>query len=343
MSLDTGFTDSGNNSTALHSRRAYDLLSEGFGPGFNGPLMIVADGSLEEDPQLGGLVTALTGTPGVAAVGEPVFNDSGSTAGIIVYPDSAPQDSATSRLVHTLRGDVIPAATQGTGVSAYVAGSTAAEIDVGERITSRTPIFFAVVIGLSFLLLMVVFRSVLIPIKAAVLNLLSIGAAYGVVVAIFQWGWLAGPLGINSTGPIEPFLPMMMFAILFGLSMDYEVFLVSRIREEHVMGLETKRAIASGVSSTARVITSAALIMIVVFGSFVLGDERVIKEFGLGLAVAVLIDATIVRLVLVPSIMQLIGDANWWMPSWLGRALPNFQLDGRRLAGRPLPTGAEGG
>ena len=212
-------------------------------------------------------------------------------------------------------------------MKAYVSGSTAGTIDVTDRIASRTPVFFVMVIGLSFFVLMCVFRSILIPLKAALMNVLSIGASYGVLVAIFQWGWLESYIGIHQKGPIESFLPMMMFAILFGLSMDYEVFLVSRIREEYVGGMETSRAVGVGLASTARVITSAALIMIAVFSSFALGGDRVIKEFGVGLATAVFLDATIVRLLLVPSLMELFGNANWWLPGFLERHLPHFHLD----------------
>jgi RND superfamily putative drug exporter len=232
---------------------------------------------------------------------------------------------------------VIPAATQGTRLKAYVGGQTASTIDVSDKINSRLPIFFVMVIGLSFIVLVMVFRSVVVPLKAAVMNLLSIGAAYGALVAVFQWGWLAGPLGIHTTGPIEVFLPMMMFAILFGLSMDYEVFLVSRIREEHERGIENSRAVALGLSSTARVITSAALIMIAVFGSFALGDQRVIKEFGLGLAVAIFLDASVVRLLLVPAVMELMGEVNWWLPSFLDRLLPNVSVERAPGNGRLVP------
>jgi RND superfamily putative drug exporter len=245
-----------------------------------------------------------------------------------VFPRTSPQDGATSTLVHRLRQDVIPSATQGTSMKAYVGGQTASTIDVASKIKSRLPLFFTMVIGLSFIVLMVVFRSIAVPLKAAIMNLLSIGASYGAVVAVFQWGWFAGPLGVQQKGPIEVFLPMMMFAIVFGLSMDYEVFLVSRIREEYLEDHDNARAVAMGLASTARVITSAALIMIAVFGSFVLGNERVIKEFGLGLAVAIFLDATVVRLMLVPALMELLGSANWWLPPFLERILPRISVEG---------------
>jgi len=328
FSMETSFADAGNNPATSHSRRAYDLLTAGFGPGFNGPLTVAIDVQTGTQDQVSTLGTAIAATPGVSRVSAPRVNASGDTAVINVYPDSSPQDAATNDLIHRLRETVIPAATRGTPLHAYVGGQTASTIDLGDKISSRLPIFFVMVIGLSVVVLTLVFRSIVIPIKAALMNLLSIGASYGVLVAVFQWGWFAGPLGIHSTGPIEPFLPMMMFAIVFGLSMDYEVFLISRIREEYLAGGDTSRAVAMGLSSTARVITSAALIMIAVFASFVLGSERVIKEFGLGLAVAVFLDATVVRLLLVPALMELLGKANWWLPSGLERLLPNISVEG---------------
>jgi len=327
LSMRTAFGDASTNPPSSHSRRAYDLLAAGFGAGFNGPLTVVVDtrgGGADGIPALRAAVAA---APDVVRVADAVSNQAGDTVVINVYPRSAPQDQATNRLVHDLRKRVIPGVADGSGMVAYVAGPTAGTIDVSNRIGSRTPIFFAVVIGLSFVVLTCVFRSLLIPFKAALMNLLSIGAAYGVLVAVFQWGWGEGLLGIHQTGPIEPFLPMMMFAIIFGLSMDYEVFLVSRIREEYIGGMDTSQAVAYGLASTARVITSAALIMMAVFLSFVLGTDRVIKEFGLGLAIAVFLDATVVRLVLVPSLMELFGRANWWLPSALDRVLPRIHLD----------------
>jgi RND superfamily putative drug exporter len=328
LSMKTSFTDAGNNATSTHSRRAYDLLTTGFGPGFNGPLLVAVDMTAAGSGNwLASLADAIAAAPGVVSVSTPRTNDDGDTAVITVYPSTSPQDSRTNNLIHHLRSNVIPMATQGTGLRAYVGGRTASTIDVSNKINSRLPIFFVTVIGLSFIVLVVIFRSVIVPLKAAAMNLLSIGASYGALVAVFQWGWLSGPLGIHTTGPIEVFLPMMMFAILFGLSMDYEVFLVSRILEEHASGIENSRAVALGLSSTARVITSAALIMIAVFGSFVLGDERVIKEFGLGLAVAIFLDASVVRLMLVPAVMELMGELNWWLPDFLDRLLPNISVE----------------
>jgi RND superfamily putative drug exporter len=255
-------------------------------------------------------------------------NASGRAAIIRVIPTSSPQSEATTRLIERLRDRVIPDTTSGTGATVYVGGITAAGTDVSDTLSSRLPVFIGGVLALSFLLLLVVFRSVLVPVKAVVMNLLSIAAAYGVVVAVFQWGWLAGPLGIQGTGPIEPFVPMMLFAIVFGLSMDYEVFLLSRIREEYDRTGDNALAVADGLAATARVITAAAAIMIMVFASFVLGEFRVIKLFGLGLAVAILIDATIVRIVLVPATMELLGDRNWWFPRWLGW-LPQLHVEAK--------------
>ncbi len=328
LDIETNFTDAGNNAPETHSRRAYDILTAGFGPGFNGPLVIAVDLRGGAPGDLVGLRTAIEATAGVSSVSEPQLNPQGDTAVLAAYPTTSPQDPGTDKLIHHLRGAVIPDATAATGLQAYVTGATAASIDVSNQINGRLPLFFAMVIGLSFLVLTLVFRSVVVPLTAAAMNLLSIGAAYGIIVAVFQWGWFAGPLDIQQTGPIEAFLPMMMFAMLFGLSMDYEVFLVSRIHEEYVKGASNAHAVALGLSTTARVITSAALIMIAVFGSFMLGGERVIKEFGLGLSVAILLDATIVRLLLVPAIMELLGDRNWWIPRQLDRILPRIDIEG---------------
>ncbi len=338
FSLNTGFADAGNKSPELHSRRAYDLLTEGFGPGFNAPLTVVVDISSGTRENVDEVSNALAADPGIEGVKPPIFNEAGDTAIITAYPSTSPQDEATTDLVHHLRDDVMRPLTQGAPYDVYLAGATATTIDFSGRVGERTPLFFAIVLGLSAILLMMVFRSVVIPLTAATMNLLSVGASYGVLVAIFQWGWLAEPLGINQTGPIESFLPMMLFAILFGLSMDYEVFLVSRIREEYVGGRNTSNAIAMGLSSTARVITSAALIMIAVFGSFVLGDERVIKMFGIGLATAIFIDATIVRLLLLPALMELLGSANWWLPRRLAAVLPRISVEGPSHAPEPAPA-----
>ncbi len=327
FSMQLGFPDDGTAPTSQTRRQAYDLLSEGFGPGFNGPLLLAVE---IDDPAalqgLEGLTSAITATEGVAAVTPPQPNEAGDAAIIQVIPTTSPQDEATTELVRRLRDETIPDATP-QGAVVHVGGGTATFIDLSDRITNALPWFIGAVVLLSFLLLMAVFRSILVPIKAAVLNLLSIGAAYGVVVVIFQWGWGRSLLGIDDLIPIVSFVPMMMFAVLFGLSMDYEVFLLSRIREEYLKTGNNVESVVTGISTTARVITSAALIMIAVFLSFVTQPDPVAQMFGIGLAVAVFIDATIVRIVLVPATMVLLGDANWWLPGWLDRILPNMNLE----------------
>jgi putative drug exporter of the RND superfamily len=245
-----------------------------------------------------------------------------------VIPTTAPQDEATDQLVDRLRTETLPGATAGTGLDVAVTGGVAIGIDFSTFLAKRLPIFFAAVLALSFLLLMVVFRSLLVPLKAVIMNLLSIGAAYGVVVAIFQWGWLGSVFGVGDGAPIEPFIPMMMFAIVFGLSMDYEVFLLSRVKEEYDRTGDSKTSVADGLAATARVITAAAAIMVFVFGSFLLEPNRIVKLFGIGLAVAILLDATIVRMLLVPATMELLGDRNWWLPRWLDRILPRIDVEG---------------
>jgi RND superfamily putative drug exporter len=327
-----GSADQGNNPEEFTSRRAYDLLADGFGPGFNGPVLVVADLRGASDPAVvDRLVSAFGETAGVAQAFDAARNDAGDAAIITVIPETAPQDKATDELVKRLRRDVVPATVGDTGAQVYVGGITASFIDFAQRIGDRLPIFIGGVIVLSFILLMIVFRSILVPLKAAIMNLLSIGAAYGVIVAVFQWGWLGSLFGVDRTGPIESWVPMMMFAVLFGLSMDYEVFLLSRVREEYLRTHDNAVAVADGLARTARVITAAAAIMIAVFFSFVLGDIRVLKLLGLGLSTAVLVDATIVRMVLVPATMELLGDANWWLPRVLQRRLPHFEVE-RELA-----------
>ena len=333
LSLEMGFSDEGNFSEETTTRRAYDLLAEGFGPGFNGPLVVLA-----ETDQPGGygpaneLAAALADTPGVDRT-FPVFPsdlddiENAPAYLIRVIPSTSPQDAATADLVHHLRDEVIPAATAGTSLDVVVTGSVAANVDFTSYLAGRLPWFFGAVLGLSFLLLMAVFRSLLVPLKAVIMNLLSIGAAYGVVVAAFQWGWFGDVLGVEGA-PIEPFVPMMLFAIVFGLSMDYEVFLLSRVKEEYDRTGDAADSVADGLAATARVITAAAAIMVVVFGSFVFEDDRIIKLFGLGLAIAVFLDATVVRLLLVPATMELLGDRNWWIPAWLDRILPRIDVEG---------------
>ena len=327
FSIRLGFSDEGNDPTTSTTRRAYELVSEGFGPGFNGPLIAVArvDGPADRTA-LNGLSLDLRKVAGVQFVSPPRVNPQGNAAVMIVIPKSAPQSKETQDLVGRLRSQ-IPRLTGRDGPDVLIGGITAAFIDMSDYLERRLPYFIAAVVVLSFILLMFVFRSLLIPLKAAIVNMLGIGAAYGVVVAIFQWGWLKDVVGIERTGPIEPFLPMMLFAILFGLSMDYEVFLMSRIREEYLRVRKNDIAVADGLAATARVITAAAAIMVTVFLSFVLGDDRVVKLFGLGLAVAIFLDATLIRLVVVPSMMELLGDANWWLPRWLDRIIPRVSLD----------------
>ena len=330
LDLRLGFSDEGNYAEDTYTRQAYDLLGEGFGAGFNGPFMItVVPGAGDTATAVDTLQRALAQTPGVAAVTSAFPDREVAPEAYLInlVPTTSPQDAATAELVTTLRDDVIPAAIAGTTLDVKVTGTSAANIDFTAFLAGRTFVFFGAVLTLSFLLLMVVFRSLLVPLKAVVMNVLSIAAAYGVLVAIFQWGWGADLIGIDS-GPIDSMLPLMLFAIVFGLSMDYEVFLLSRVREEYDRTGDSASAVADGLAATARVITAAAAIMVVVFGSFVLEDDRVAKLFGLGLALAVLLDATVVRMLLVPATMELLGDRNWWIPAWLDRIIPKLNVDG---------------
>ncbi len=334
LGLQLGFPDDGSLPETRSERRAYDLVADGFGEGINGPLIVAVDLNTEGPGAVAGatdllepLMAAITADPGVAAVAPPDINVDAGVASIFAFPTTSPQDEATLDTVKRLRADVFPAVLGDAAVSAHVGGPTASFADIGAKITSRLPLFISGVIALSFLLLMIVFRSILVPLKAAILNLLSIGAAYGVLVMVFQWGWGKELIGLETTVPIVSFIPMFMFAILFGLSMDYEVFLLSRVREEYLRTGDNDSSVIHGIASTARVITSAALIMISVFGGFVLGSDPAIKMFGLGLATAIFVDATIVRIVLVPATMKLMGDANWWLPAWLDRILPTLDLE----------------
>ena len=327
-SIRLGFGDNGNAPESTTVRRAYDMLAEGFGPGFNGPLFITVQGDTASNPDaLGSFVETIKGVDGIAFAQSAPASADGSLSLVIAYPTTAPQDEATTTLIKTLRNDVIPQ----TGVEAKVGGFTAAGVDFADVIGGRMPLLFIGVLSLSFLLLMAVFRSLLVPLKAVIMNLLSIGAAYGVIVAIFQWGWGMNLIGVGKAGPIESWAPMMLFAIVFGLSMDYEVFLLSRVREEYLRTGNNAEAVADGLTATARVITAAALIMVCVFAAFVLGYDRQLKLFGLGLALAVFIDATIVRMVLVPATMELLGDRNWWIPKWIDRMLPKIDVEGHNL------------
>jgi RND superfamily putative drug exporter len=329
FSLRLGFPDDGNNLKSYTSRQAYDLLTKGFGPGFNGPLVLVADlqGASDKSATLAKVSDAVRTTEGVAFVVPPIENPAGDTAILTVFPTTKPQDEATSRLVHRLRDSVFPATLGGTGARVLVGGFTAISIDQSSYISDRLPLFIGAVVFLSFLLLATVFRSPLVALKAGIMNLLSIAAAYGVMSYAVQGNWFGDLLNIPKT-PVPAFIPMINFAILFGLSMDYEVFLLSRIREEYVRTGDNRTAVADGLAATARVITAAAAIMVFVFGVFIFDPNVFIKQIGLGLAAAVLIDATVVRMVLVPATMELLGDANWWMPRWLDRLLPEIHIEG---------------
>ena len=326
LSLRLGFPDDGTLPESTTQRRAYDLVADGFGPGLNGPLLVAVDIS-EDATVVGPLATAIAADPGVHGVAPPEVDAEAGIATIVVFPSTSPQDDATVATIERLRSDVIPAVLGDSPARAHVGGQAANVTDVAARVTDRLPWFVAAVVVLSFLLLMVTFRSILVPLKAAILNLLSIGAAYGVMVMVFQWGWAKELIGLETTVPIVSFVPMFMFAILFGLSMDYEVFLLTRIREAYLATRDNDASVVHGIANTARVITSAALIMISVFGGFVLGDDPTTKMFGLGLATAIFLDATIVRIVLVPATMKLMGDANWWLPRWLDSRLPAIDVD----------------
>lgn len=326
LDLKLGFPDQGNAPEERTSRQAYDLLTDGFGPGFSGPLLVALDTATVSDQELKVLATTLRNDPGVAFVQPPERSPVGEAAIILIFPTTAPQDPETVALLNRIRGPIFSSVLSNQG-RAYVGGATASFADVSERVQNRLPIFIAGVIGLSFILLMLVFRSILVPIKAALLNLLSIGAAYGVLVMVFQWGWGRGLIGLQEAVPIVSFIPMFMFAVLFGLSMDYEVFLLSRVKEEYLLSGDNSQSVIFGISNTARVITSAALIMISVFLGFVTNPDPILKMMGLGLATAIFVDATIVRVVLVPASMKLMGDANWWFPKWL-EWLPRVDIEG---------------
>jgi len=333
-----GAADQGTQPTAQTSRRAYDLLAEGFGPGFNGPIPIVVDvNSDAQAPQR--IYDGLQGMPGVASVGEPVLNDEGSVAIVFVTPTSAPQDEQTDALVDRIRGDVVPAATAGGDAAAYVSGQTAAFKDIAEQIVDRMPLFLLYIIGVTIIVLTMAFRSIVISAKAAITTILSAFVGFGVLTLVVQQGHLIGLTGLDKTGPIETFVPPIAFAILFGLSMDYEVFLMSRIREEHVHGLKTRDAVDHGIAAIGRVIVAAALIMGTVFAAFTLSADRIPKEFGLLLAVAILTDALLVRMTLVPAFLTLLGEKSWYIPRWLDRILPNITIEPPHDGTAVPPTG----
>ncbi|HEY4570965.1 MAG TPA: MMPL family transporter [Kribbella sp.] len=326
LSMNLGQLDAGTDPSGDSSRKAYDLIAQGFGPGANGPLTVVVQLPSSGDKQtlLSGLTSTLQKTPGVAAVQPASTNSAGTTAIINVIPTTSPSAAETEDLVNRIRDDVLSGQQEPT----YVVGTTAGYVDFTEKVGSRMLWLIGAVVLLAFLLLTVAFRSLLIGVKAAILNLLSVGAAYGVIVAVFQWGWGSSLVGIDEKVPIPSFVPMLMFAIVFGLSMDYEVFLLSRVHEAWVATKDSQRAVAIGIGATARVITTAAAIMIVVFLSFVLDDDPTVKMLAVGMAVAVLIDASIVRMILVPSVMTLLGKWAWWLPPWLDRIIPDIQLEG---------------
>jgi putative drug exporter of the RND superfamily len=376
LSLNLGQQDTAALSESTTARKAYDLLSKSFGSGINGPLIVaVTLGSPAKAPPAGSTAKSSQSPPqgdprtadarlqalqkdvaqtaGVAAVTPVQLDEAGTTAFFNAVSTEGPAEEATTELVETLRSSVIPSAAKGTDMKADVGGSTAGYIDLASRISDKLPVQILVVIALSFVLLILAFRTAVIPAQAAVMNLLSIGASYGVLTAIFQYGWLADVIGLKGPVPIVSYVPLFMFAVLFGLSMDYEVFLVSQIEEHVHAGEDNRGAVVSGLVTSARVITAAALIMVFVFGSFVLNGDPTIKQFGIGLAVAVVLDATVVRCLLVPALMLLMGKVNWWMPKWLERIVPHVSIEGAeffeardraaRGAGERLPAGAVAG
>jgi len=327
FALRLGLPDQGSYPQARTERRAYDLVAEGFGPGATGPMVVAVDLSRDRSV-VEPLVSALAADPGVASAAAVPVEATSDVAVIIAQPTTTPQDAETARTLDRMRSEVLPAVLASSPATAHVGGYTATMSDLSQRVEERLPIFLVAVVAMSYLLLMVLFRSVLVPLKAAVLNLLSVAASYGVLVMVFQWGWAASLIGLESTVPIISFIPLFMFAILFGLSMDYEVFLLSRVREEYLRTGDNGYAVVRGIGVTARTISCGAAIMVSVFVGFGFGDDPVLKMLGLGLATAVFLDATLVRLVLVPATMKLLGDANWWLPAWLDRLLPKRDLDG---------------
>jgi putative drug exporter of the RND superfamily len=328
LALRLDSSDAGNDPASASSRHAFDLLAQGFGPGFNGPLQLVAElPGRDSTAALAALRALASSTPGVVAVTQPRVAPSGTVAVIQAYPDSAPQALTTTNLVNHLRNDVLPGFERRTGVAVLVGGFTAGSIDFSHVLSNKLPLFFAIVILLSALLLLVIFRSIVIPIQAAIMNLLTIGAALGVTVAVFQDGWLAGVLGVQK-GPIEAWVPVLMFAVVFGLSMDYEVFLISRVREQWIRHRDPSAAVGDGIALTGPVISAAAAIMIVVFVSFTLSDQRTLKEFGFGLAVAVLLDGLVVRCLLLPAVLELLGPVTWRLPRWFDARLPHIDIEG---------------
>ncbi|HET8955571.1 MAG TPA: MMPL family transporter [Solirubrobacterales bacterium] len=338
LSLRLGTNDAGTDPAGTTTREAYDLLAEGFGPGFNGPFVLAAElPEKGDDAALQELRSELKSEEGVEAVTDVTLNPNETVGVFQLYPASSPQDEETTELLDRIRDDVIPGVEESTGAQIHVGGINAIFEDFGNAIADKLPLFIGVVVLLSALLLMIVFRSIWVPLKAVLMNLLSIGAAFGLIVAVFQWGWGASLIGVDATGPIISFFPIFLFSIIFGLSMDYEVFLMSRIHEEWENSKDATESVTRGLALTGRVITAAAAIMVTVFAAFMIGEDRIIKLFGLGLASAVFIDAVIIRSVLVPAVMQLLGARAWWFPGWLDRFLPRLHVEPNE--GDPSPTG----
>jgi RND superfamily putative drug exporter len=328
LSLRLGLSDAGNDPASSSTRRAYDMLADGFGPGSNGPLLLVAEkSSAADEAALTRLTLTLEDVPGVAEVIPYPSAAGAGTAIVVVVPSTSPQDSRTGELIADLRTRVIPAAERGTGLEVLVGGATAITSDFSSVIMDKLPMFLGIIVAFGFLLLLVAFRSLLIPAISAIMNLLAAGASFGVVVAFFQWGWGSEWLGLGGAGPVEAFLPVLMLAVLFGLSMDYQVFLVSRMHEEWVNTRDNRRAVILGQAATGRVITAAAAIMICVFAAFIFGGQRVVAQFGVGLATAVMLDAFVLRTLLVPALMHIFGRANWHLPAFVDRWLPRLALE----------------
>ncbi|GAA5018439.1 MMPL family transporter [Kitasatospora paranensis] len=340
LSLRLGSSDAGNNPKSTTSRQAYDLMAGGFGAGSNGPLLLVAEAPTAQDKAaLGTLVTELRTVPGVAQVAAAPMQDGQAVGTVRVVPTTSPQSAQTSDLITDLRDRVVPAAEHGTGLKVHVGGATATAADFASVLISKLPVFIAIIVGLGCLLMMVAFRSVLVPLLGVAMNLLTMGVAFGAIVAVFQWGWGSEALGAGAAGPVEAFAPVMIIAILFGLSMDYQVFLISRMHEEWTHTRDNRRAVRIGHGETGQVITAAAVIMACVFAAFVFGGQRMIAEFGIGLALAVLLDVLVLRMVLVPALMHRFGRANWWLPRWLDRLLPHVSVEG----GPDAPAAEPGG
>ena len=327
LGLRLASSDAGNDPAGQTTRQAYALLAKGFGPGFNGPLqMAVALPQAHDSAALGELTRALRTTPGIASVASPRLNATGTTTAVVAYPATSPQSAQTSSLVARLRDEVLPPIERGTGARVYVGGATASQVDFSHVLATKLPLFIGVVVAVAALLLLVVFRSLVIPVQAAVMNLLSIGASLGIITAVFERGWLAGPFGAQ-VGPIDAFIPVLAFAIVFGLSMDYEVFLISRVHEEWQARGDASAAVREGLARTGRVITAAAAVMVAVFGAFAISGDRVLEMFGLAMSSAVLLDAVVVRMLLLPAVLQLLGPRAWALPRWLDRRLPRLAIE----------------